>query len=127
MNLDKLRMAAHNSDQKLYVIIKMPDLTASLVTEFVGSFVLFATFLTVFAASDPAASIGFGPIAVGFTLVGVMFLGVGISGANYNPAISFMYFLKEGDLTKFSSYVFAQLAGAAVALEFVKHFNGAFS
>ena len=105
----------------------MTDLTASLVTEFIGSFVVFATFLTAFAAADPAMSVGFAPLAVGLALIGVMYLGVGVSGANYNPAISFMMFLKEGDFNKFASFVFAQLAGAAVALEFVKNFNPAFA
>lgn len=104
----------------------MADLTAKLVTEFIGTFIFLGTILTAVAASDPAMASGVAPLAIGIALMAVIYLGGGISGGNYNPAVSFMFFLKNGDLNQFAAYVVAQLFGAAMAFQFVSTFNAAY-
>ena len=101
----------------------MADLTGRLITEFIGTFVVLSTFFTLVASPSPGSSPAFIPLGVGLSVAAAMYMGMGISGANYNPAVSFMFYLKEGNVNKFASYVFAQLAGAAAAVEFVKNFN----
>jgi aquaporin Z len=54
--------------------------------------------------------------AIGAALALVAFLGGGISGGHYNPAVTFMMLLK-GSIEPIESglYVVAQVAGAAIA------------
>ncbi len=105
----------------------MADLHAKLVTECIGTFIFLGTILTAVSASDPAMASGVAPLAIGIALMAVIYLGGGISGGNYNPAVSFMFFLKNGDLLQFAAYVLAQLVGAALAFMFVSTFNPAFN
>jgi glycerol uptake facilitator-like aquaporin len=75
------------------------------VTESIGSF-----FLVL--ALGLAAS----PIAVGFILSALYAIGYRISGAHFNPAISFVFLLrKEIHTSEFNIYVISQLLGAFAA------------
>ena len=78
------------------------------VMEFVGTF-----FLTV------AISLIGNPIAIGLMLMAMIYVGGHISGAHFNPAISFACFvqnkLKFADMGK---YIVAQSLGAGLALWF---------
>ena len=73
--------------------------------EFVGSFVLFGVILTTGEA-----------IPIALALVSAIFLVGKISGANLNPAVSLMLFLK-GELSgaSLASYAVAQLLAAVAA------------
>jgi len=76
--------------------------------EFVGTF-----FLTVAISLMP------NPAAIGLMLMAVIYLGAHISGANFNPAISFACMLqKRYDATEMAKYMVAQTLGALLALCF---------
>ena len=82
--------------------------------EFIGTF-----FLTV------AISLIGNPIAIGLMLMAMIYVGGHISGAHFNPAISFAMFiqnrLRANDL---GMYVLAQSLGALVALCFFTMITG---
>ncbi len=71
--------------------------TARLLTELVGTFL----FLSVIALSGAAGPLA--PLAIGSALMSLMYMGGHISGAHYNPAVSF------GDMRA------ALLAGALIS------------
>lgn len=56
------------------------------------------------------------PLAIGFTLMAMIFIGYSISGGHYNPAVSLAFFLKRrltaGNL---AGYIFSQLLGGFLA------------
>jgi len=84
-----------------------------LTTELVGTFI----FLSVIALSGPV-----GPLAalpIGTALMAMVYMGGHISGAHYNPAVSFAAFL-SGKLgpADLAGYWVAQLLGAALAFTF---------
>jgi aquaporin Z len=62
---------------------------AKLVTEFVGTFI----FLTAIALSGHAGALG--PILVGIALTSMVYMGGHVSGAHYNPAVSFALLLRR--------------------------------
>lgn len=81
------------------------------VTEFLGTFFLVLTIgLTVLGKST------FAPLAIGASLMIMVYMGGHISGAHYNPAVSLAVFLRgklpPKDLVP---YWIAQIAGALVA------------
>src|ERR1700730_9649657 len=92
---------------------------AKLVTEVVGTFI----FLTVIALSGPAGSLA--PLAIGAALMVMVYMGGHVSGAHYNPAVSFGAFLRgklgAGDM---AAYWVAQLIGAALAFVFAYWASG---
>lgn len=99
----------------------MPRMTKYL-TEFIGTFFLVSTIgYTVIApgAGDMA------PLAIGATLMVMIFAGGYISGAHYNPAVTLAVFLrgrcKAADLVP---YWIAQIVGAGAAAFLVLFMKG---
>jgi aquaporin Z len=84
-----------------------------LTTELVGTFI----FLSVIALSGPV-----GPLAalpIGTALMAMVYMGGHISGAHYNPAVSFAAFLsRKLGAADLAGYWVAQLLGAALAFTF---------
>ena len=84
---------------------------ARYLTEFIGTFFLVLTIgLTVLSGNMLA------PLAIGLSLMGMVYMGGHISGAHYNPAISLALLLRR----KFSArdclpYILAQVLGAVGA------------
>jgi aquaporin Z len=76
--------------------------------EFVGTF-----FLTV------AISLIAHPVAIGLMLMAMIYVGGHVSGAHFNPAVSFACFVqKRLDINEMAKYMLAQCLGAFVALMF---------
>jgi len=87
--------------------------------EFLGVFFLVLTigFVSVAPAGSPASK-GFGPMAIGSVLMVCVFMGGHVSGAHYNPAVTFGVWLSSrGKITTLQSvgYVVVQLIGSLVA------------
>lgn len=83
------------------------------LTELVGTFF----FLSVIALSGKAGA--FGPLAIGLALTAMVYMGGHISGAHYNPAVSFGAFLRGKMLAReMVIYWAAQLVGALLAFTF---------
>lgn len=82
-----------------------------LTVEFIGTFFLvFAIGMAVANAGDMA------PLAIGATLMVMIFAGGHVSGGHYNPAVSIAVFLRGGMAREeLIPYVVAQVAGAVVA------------
>lgn len=89
------------------------DRTGKLLTELVGTFFFFS----VIALSGPVGSLA--PLAIGSVLMAMVYMGGHISGAHYNPAVSFGFFLRHkigaADLVL---YWIAQLIASALAFTF---------
>src|SRR5713226_7708161 len=84
-----------------------------LITELVGSFI----FLSVIALSGPVGPLA--PLAIGTALMAMVYMGGHISGAHYNPAVSFGAFLsRKLGAVDMVGYWVAQLVGAALAFTF---------
>ncbi len=91
-----------------------------LIVEFIG------TFFLVQAVGYAAVSKGaLGALAVGLTLMVMVYAGGHISGAHYNPAVTLAVWLR-GKLPKADvlPYISAQVAGAVVSALLVSHFRG---
>jgi aquaporin Z len=80
-------------------------------TEFIGTFFLVLTIGLTVTAKLPIA-----PLAIGASLMVMVYMGGHISGAHYNPAVSLAVLLR-GKLTsaEFVPYVVTQVLGALVA------------
>ncbi|HEX9335370.1 MAG TPA: aquaporin [Pseudonocardiaceae bacterium] len=88
-------------------------LLAKLLTEFVGTFV----FLSVIALSGPLGQLA--PLAIGSVLMVMVYMGGHVSGAHYNPAVTFGLFLRrEIDALTMVLYWATQLLGAICAFIF---------
>jgi aquaporin Z len=82
------------------------------LTEFIGTFFLVFTIgLTVTAGAAMA------PLAIGSSLMIMVYMGGHVSGGHYNPAVSLALLLrgKMESVGEFVGYVLSQLAGAIVA------------
>ena len=81
------------------------------LTEFIGTFFLVLTIgLSVMSGSELA------PIAIGSSLMVMVYMGGHISGAHYNPAVSVAVLMRgKMDSRDFVPYVLAQVLGATAA------------
>ena len=92
------------------------------VVEAVGTFFFLSVILHTLADNT------LGPQAVAIALLAAIYFGNSISGAHFNPAVSFVMFL-ENKLTfnLFMAYVLSQLVGGVAAWkfnhEFLKNFK----
>jgi len=86
-------------------------MTPKLLTEFIGTFFLVLTVgLTVLNGTP------FAPLAIGSSLMIMVYMGGHISGGHYNPAVSLGVFLRgKLDGKSLVSYWMVQLAGAIAA------------
>jgi aquaporin Z len=92
---------------------KEAGLFSKLLSEFLGTFVLCMTVqFVVNAAPSPISAVG-----IAASLMVMIFALAAVSGANFNPAVSFALLL-NGNLSPidFALYVLAQLAGALFAV-----------
>lgn len=90
------------------------------LTEFIGTFFLVLTIgLTVVAGSD------FAPLAIGVSLMAMVYMGGHVSGAHYNPAVTLAMFMR-GKLESgaVAPYMVSQVAGAVVAAIMVQVVTG---
>jgi aquaporin Z len=86
---------------------------AKLLTEFVGTFVFFS----VIALSGPIGPLA--PLAIGTVLIAMVYMGGHISGAHYNPAVSFGLFLRRKiGATDMLLYWVTQLVAGTLAFMF---------
>ena len=82
-------------------------------TELVGTFF----FVTVIALSGRVGA--FAPLAIGLGLTAMVYMGGHVSGAHYNPAVSFGAFLRgKMPISEVLVYWAAQLVGAILAFTF---------
>lgn len=95
---------------------------AKYLVEFIGTFFLVATIgFTVLApgAGDMA------PLAIGATLMVMIFAGGHVSGAHYNPAVTLAVFLRgRCPAIDVAGYMIAQVLGAAAAAAIVLFMKG---
>ena len=86
-------------------------MTRKLVTEAIGTFFLVLTIGLTVTAGEALA-----PVAIGSVLMVMVYMGGAVSGAHYNPAVTFAMLLR-GKVTAAEAvgYVAAQLAGAVLA------------
>jgi aquaporin Z len=90
------------------------------LTEFIGTFFLVLTIgLTVTAGSQ------FAPLAIGASLMIMVYMGGHISGGHYNPAVSLAAMLRGAlPSSQYFPYVISQIAGALVAAIMVSTITG---
>jgi aquaporin Z len=88
-------------------------LSAKLLTELVGTFVFF----TVIALSGHAGALA--PLAIGVALMAMVYMGGHVSGAHYNPAVSFGLFARGViSASTMAAYWAAQLVAGILAFAF---------
>jgi aquaporin Z len=88
-------------------------LTPKLLTELVGSFI----FMSVIALSGPIGPLA--PLAIGLALMAMVYMGVHVSGAQYNPAVSFSLFLRRvNDARTMVAFWVTQLVAGVLAFWF---------
>ena len=92
----------------------------SYLTEFIGTFFLVLTIGLTVIAQSPLA-----PLAIGASLMIMVYMGGHVSGGHYNPAVSLAAMLR-GALPsgKYIGYVVSQIAGALVAAVVVQIVTG---
>jgi aquaporin Z len=97
----------------------MRELLPKLTTEFAGTFV----FLTVIGLSGAAGS--FAPLAIGGALMAMVYMGGHVSGAHYNPAVTFGLFLRRIIRSEtMLAYWVVQVAAGVLAFVFAYFVSG---
>jgi aquaporin Z len=92
-------------------------LVAQSLIEFIGTFVFLSVILSVVNGK-----VALGGLAVALGLAAVIFFDGGVSGGNFNPAVSFMLALEgKNKPLQTVAYIVAQLLGAAAACGFSKY------
>lgn len=92
----------------------------SYVTEFIGTFFLAITVCLTVASGTPLA-----PLAIGSSLMIMVYMGGPISGGHYNPAVSLAVFLRGKLAAKdVGPYMIMQLLGAFVAAVVAHYLTG---
>jgi len=86
---------------------------AKLLTEFIGTFI----FLSTIALSGSAGPLA--PLVIGLALTALVYMGGHVSGAHYNPAVSFGLFLRGViALPTMLSYWITQIVAGSLAFAF---------
>jgi aquaporin Z len=82
------------------------------ITEFIGTFFLVLTVGLTVLGESPLA-----PLAIGSSLMVMVYMGGHVSGGHYNPAVSLAVLLrgKMASVGEFAMYVVSQCAGAVAA------------
>ncbi len=81
------------------------------LTEFIGTFFLVLTIGLTVIGKSPAA-----PLAIGASLMIMVYAGGPVSGGHYNPAVSLAAMMRKAlPVADFVPYVVAQILGAVVA------------
>ena len=84
---------------------------AKYLTEFIGTFFLVLSISLAVLQQAPLA-----PLAIGATLMVMVYMGGHVSGAHYNPAVSFAALLRgKLGLIDFGVYVIVQIVAAVAA------------
>ena len=82
--------------------------------EFIGTF--FLVLVICLTTSNPMGATPMAPIAIGFILMVMVYMGGHISGAHYNPAVTLaIHMLGKIQMIEMVKYWIAQLAGAISA------------
>lgn len=90
------------------------------LTEFIGTF-----FLVLTIGFSVTAGSTFAPLAIGLSLMVMVYAGGHVSGAHYNPAVSLAAMMRGAlPTSQFAPYVVAQIAGATVAALVVQVITG---
>jgi aquaporin Z len=95
------------------------------IVEAIGTFFLMLTIGQV--VLDPGAG-AFAPLAIGATLLAMVFAGGHVSGAHYNPAVSLGIFLRgRSTASDMITYWVAQIVGATLATFVTRFLKGGVS
>lgn len=91
--------------------------------EFLGTF--FLVFTIGMVVLEPAAALGFAPLAIGSVLAVMIFAGGHVSGGHYNPAVSLAVFIR-GKISSRDMLIYwaVQLVAGAVAAFVVLYLKG---
>src|SRR5438045_9093909 len=90
------------------------------LTEFIGTFFLCLTIGLTVIGGTPLA-----PLAIGASLMVMVYMGGHISGGHYNPAVSLAVLMRgKVAIVDFVIYVIVQVAGAIVAAMTVHYVTG---
>lgn len=90
------------------------------LTEFIGTFFLVLTIGLCVLGGTP-----FAPLAIGASLMIMVYMGGSISGAHYNPAVSTALLIAGAlEAKHYVAYLVAQIAGATIAAATVRVLTG---
>jgi aquaporin Z len=87
-------------------------MTRKFIAELIGTFFL----VLVIGLTVGNGNLQLAPVIIGLTLTGLIYAGGHISGAHYNPAVSFAVFIrKKLSSLELLSYLLAQIGGGLLA------------